>query len=115
MTARVPDRVPWRQGLLLVAILAFVGHVCAPSVHASLLDLALGHGSHQEDGTEDGHLASCEAAVSKTPAPPVDAVIAPGPSVLLEPARLVTSPFVDARVLQLGSRPLFLRHAALLI
>src|SRR6266545_4414965 len=104
MTARAPDRVPWRQGLLLVAILTFVGHVCAPSVHASLLDLALGHRTHQEDG----HLASCEATVSKTPASPVDAVIAPGPSVLLEPTRRVTSPFLDTLVLQLGSRPLFL-------
>lgn len=115
MTARVADRVPWRQGLLLVAILAFLGHVCAPSVHASLLDLALGHSTHQDDGTADGHLASCEATVSKIPVSPVDAVIASGPSVLFEPTRQVTSPSLDALVLQLGSRPLFLLHAALLI
>lgn len=111
MTACVADRALWRQGLLLVAILAFVGHVCAPSVHASLLDLALGHSTHQEDG----HLGSCEATVSKTPASPVDAVIEPGPSVLLEPRRQFTSSPLDAVLLQLGSRPLFLLHTALLI
>ena len=98
--------------LLVIAVVALLGHVCVLPVHAHA-EMPGAHHSHAPDGGDAVHAASCEAVRGSAPAViPALAVARADAGTSTRPVAtrvVVTPPAPDS------SPPLFLRHAALLI
>lgn len=114
---KVPCRSYWALGAL--AVVMVLGHICAEAFHAHA-GLITTHEEHASpsgapDSKDDAiHAASCDA-VKATPT--VDRALAPVaigtvPVVISPPLRRLIE--ADASIV-VGSPPLFLLHAALLI
>jgi hypothetical protein len=100
--------------VLVVAVVAVLGHVCTLPAHAHAVPVD-GHDSHGEHPAGHSmHSASCDA-IKTTPTasvlPPAVAAESPIAATAQSYARHIT----PHPVLQAKSPPLFLRHAALLI
>jgi hypothetical protein len=100
-------------GLLIIAIIAVLGHVCVLPLHAHMVPAA-DHGSHDETPGDSVHTASCDALKSTSATPSIIPIAAWTPILVVEPGarRLVGSARETAGA---ESPPLFLLHAALLI
>jgi len=98
--------------LLIIAIIAVLGHVCVLPVHA---DVPVDHhGSDAETPADSVHTASCDALKSTSATPSIIPVAAWTPVFVVEPG--ARRPFDTARdSARAESPPLFLLHAALLI
>ena len=114
---RLPHQSYWL--LVAIAVLMVLGHICALPfhAHAGAMTTHQEHRSHHGDespGEDAAHAASCEAAKSASAG--IDGVIlVPLGTVVvvgLAPTRRATE--ADA-LLVVGSPPLFLLHASLLI
>lgn len=103
-------------GLLIVAIIAVLAHVCVLPVHAHAVPVE-GHGSHGDDSSDNSvHTASCDALKTATATPSIILVATLLPVVDVEPISLKGHVFDAAPVTtHPDSPPLFLLHAALLI
>jgi hypothetical protein len=120
LTAGMRPPTP-RQGfvaaaLLIVAIVAALGHICVLPVHAHAVPIE-GHGSHDDDASENSvHTASCDALRTASATPSIVLVPTTVPAINVEPVSLKGHAF-DAAPLSAHphSPPLFLLHAALLI
>lgn len=102
--------------LLIVAIIAVLGHICVLPVHAHAVPVE-GHGSHDDDSSGNSvHTASCDALKSASATPTILPVATTMPLVVVEPLSLKGRAFdvAPARA-NADSPPLFLLHAALLI
>jgi hypothetical protein len=100
--------------LLIVAIIAVLGHVCVLPVHAHILPVEH-HGSHGDGPADDSvHTASCDALKSTSATPSIVPAATWSPLVVVahvRPRLFDTSPATA----HAESPPLFLLHAALLI
>jgi hypothetical protein len=100
--------------LLIIAIIALLGHVCVLPVHAHMVP-AEDHGSHGDDPEDNSvHAASCDALRSTSAAPLTVPAATWTPLAIVEP---VSGRLFDTHPLRAHaeSPPLFLLHAALLI
>jgi hypothetical protein len=101
--------------LLIIAIIAVLGHVCVLPVHAHMVPVE-GHGSHGDDAPSDDsvHAASCDALKSTSATP---SIVPATTSTLLLVVKPVLLRLFDtaAASTHTESPPLFLLHAALLI
>ena len=102
--------------LLIIAIIAVLGHVCVLPAHAHAVPVE-GHGSHDDDSSENSiHTASCEVLKTASATPSIILVATSVPGVDIEPffpkLHLFDAAPVSAHP---DSPPLFLLHAALLI
>jgi hypothetical protein len=99
--------------LLIVAIIAVLGHVCVLPVHAHI-GPAEDHGSHGDAADDSVHTASCDALKSTSATPSIVPAASWGPLVVVEPLKLRAFDASPATAYA-ASPPLFLLHAALLI
>jgi hypothetical protein len=102
--------------LLIIAIIAVLGHVCVLPVHAHAVPVE-GHGSHDDDSSENSvHTASCDALKGASATPSILPAATSMPLVAVEPLSLKrrAGDVAPARA-HADSPPLFLLHAALLI
>ena len=105
--------------LVVIAVVMVLGHICALPFHAHAGAITTheereshhGHGDADED---TAHAASCDAVKAPPHADGAPVLVALGtaPVVVLPPARHLVE--ADASVV-VGSPPLFLLHAVLLI
>ena len=102
--------------LLIVAIIAVLGHICVLPVHAHAVPIE-GHGSHDDDPSDNSvHTASCDALKTASATPSIVLVPMTVPAINVEPVSLKGHAFDAAPIsARLDSPPLFLLHAALLI
>jgi hypothetical protein len=101
--------------LLIVAIIAVLGHICVLPVHAHAVPVE-GHGSHDDDSSENSvHTASCDALKSASATPSILPAATSTPLVVVEPVLLKRAFDVASSRAHADSPPLFLLHAALLI
>jgi hypothetical protein len=101
--------------LLIIAVLAVLGHVCVLPAHAHAVPVE-GHGSHDNDSSDNSvHTASCDALKTTSATPSIVLVATSVPVVDVEPVSLKGHVFDAAAVGHPDSPPLFLLHAALLI
>jgi hypothetical protein len=101
--------------LLIVAIVAVLGHVCVLPLHAHAAPVD-GHGSHSEDSSDNSvHAASCDALKATSPTSSIVPIATSMPLVVVEPVSLRRPLDRDAVRAHAESPPLFLLHAALLI
>jgi hypothetical protein len=103
-------------GLLIVAIIAVLAHVCVLPVHAHAVPVE-GHGSHGDDSSDNSvHTASCDALKTAPATPSIILAATLLPVIDVEPISLKGHVFDAAPVsTHPNSPPLFLLHAALLI
>lgn len=99
--------------LLVIAIIAVLGHVCVLPVHAHIVP-AEDHGSHGDTTADSVHTASCDALKSTAATPSIVPVATSTPVVVIEQSarHLVDIARTSGRS---ESPPLFLLHASLLI
>jgi hypothetical protein len=99
--------------LLVVAIIAVLGHVCVLPVHAHSVP-AEDHGSHGDTTADSVHTASCDALKSASATPSIVPDATSTPVVVIEEGarHLVDTARTSGRS---ESPPLFLLHASLLI
>jgi hypothetical protein len=100
--------------LLIVAIIAVLGHVCVLPGHAHVVPVQH-HGSHDDAPADNAvHAASCDALKSTSAVLSIVPIDTGTPFVIVEPGsiRLFDATLPNARS---ESPPLFLLHAALLI
>jgi hypothetical protein len=99
--------------LLIVAIIAVLGHVCVLPVHAHAVPVE-GHESHGESPDDPVHTASCDAVKGTSATPSMIPAATWTALVVVEPFALRL--FDTARVaVHPESPPLFLLHSSLLI
>jgi len=108
-----------RRVLLLVALAALLGHVCAlesGAAHGAIAEALSTRAPHTDPGGEDPalHLASCDGVKPTSMAPLVSAVES-GPMATVRPARIWSRPLVGAWPLPVPRAALFLLHASLLM
>jgi hypothetical protein len=99
--------------LLIVAIIAVLGHVCVLPGHTHILPVE-DHGSHGDAADDSVHAASCDALKSTSATPSIVPVASWSPLVAVEPLKLRVFDASPATAYA-ESPPLFLLHAALLI
>jgi hypothetical protein len=100
--------------LLIVAIIAILGHVCVLPVHAHAIPVE-GHESHGESPTDDSvHTASCDALKGTSATPSIVPATTWTALVVVEPFALRRFDTAPAAA-HAESPPLFLLHASLLI
>jgi hypothetical protein len=99
--------------LLIIAIIAVLGHVCVLPVHAHVVPVE-DHGSHGDATADSVHTASCDALKSTSATPAIVPVATSTPVVVIEQSvrHLVDTARTNGRS---ESPPLFLLHASLLI
>jgi hypothetical protein len=101
--------------LLVIAIVAVLGHVCVLPVHAHAVPVE-GHGSHGDAPSDNSvHTASCDALKSTSTTPSMVPIATAVPVVFVEQVSLRRSIDIDPASWHAESPPLFLLHAALLI
>jgi hypothetical protein len=102
--------------LLILAIVAVLGHICVLPVHAHAVPVE-GHSSHDDGGSDNSvHTASCDALKTASATPSIVLVPTTVPAINVEPVSLKGHAFDAAPVsAHPASPPLFLLHAALLI
>jgi hypothetical protein len=99
--------------LLVMAIIAVLGHVCVLPVHAHIVPVD-DHGSHGDTTARSVHTASCDALKSTSATPSIVPAATSTPVVVIEQdaTHLVHTARTSGRC---ESPPLFLLHASLLI
>ena len=106
-----------RLGLVAIAIVAILGHVCAPVVgHADPVIAHTESHHHDHDG-HDGdilHAASCEALRPPVVQAPLVTQLMAAPRIEIVPVRTTASK-TELFVIATSPPPLYLLHAALLI
>jgi hypothetical protein len=101
--------------LLIIAIVAVLGHVCVLPVYAHAVPVE-GHGSHGDAPSDNSvHAASCDALKSTSATPSIVPTATSTPLVIIEPTSLRRPIDTDPASWHAESPPLFLLHAALLI
>ena len=106
-------------GLLIVAVLTLLGHVCTES---PVGPVAASHDTHPAEVPDSAHAVLCAVTLSATqsgcpmPSHAAAALLAPAPSVVAAAAARIsrTGAAPSARTAD-GSPPLFLLHATFLI